>query len=172
MVYRKLHCSLSSLNVLLVSFSFLDTCVCLFFSENPIFLIYSSLLHILTFHLYLTNLYSWHLSLFTFEEGGRRSLLSCDLHCSGHFLVNAADKPVTHHLMRKQQTTPNWKLPLLSQILSLFIPFSPPGTSLSPMTYPFLSLGDLPPRAHSLWHPNTNTATLQLHPRSSGPPHI
>ena len=165
MVYRKLHCSLSSLNVLLVSFSFLDTCVCLFFSENPIFLIYSSLLHILTFHLYLTNLYSWHLSLFTFEEGGRRSLLSCDLHCSGHFLVNAADKPVTHHLMRKQQTTPNWKLPLFSLILSLQTILPTWNASKS-----FVSSPPLLGRISFLgtWYPHISTTTLQFHPRSSG----
>ena len=75
--------------------------------------------HILTFHFYLTNLSPWHLSFFTSEESDRKSLLSCDLHCSGHFLINVADKAVVHHLMRWQQATLNWKLPLFSLILSL-----------------------------------------------------
>ena len=157
--------TLFSLNVLLVSSLYL----CLsHLSVNPLPFIYFSFSHIPTIHPYLTYFLSWHLFLSVFEEGGGRNLLSCDLHCSGHFLINATDKTVAHHLMRRQQDTQNWKLPLWSQILSLFIPFSPFGTSQSPMTHPFLSLGDLPPRAHSPWHPYTNIATLQLHPRSSG----
>ena len=119
MLSRKWYCSLSSHNVLLVSFLFLETCVWIPFSENPIFLIYSSLLHILTSHLYLTNLSSWHLSLFTSEEGGRRSLFSSNLHYSGHFLINTTDKAIAYHLMWGQQATPNWKLPIFSLILSL-----------------------------------------------------
>ena len=50
---------------------------------------------------------------FTSEEGGGRSLLSCDLHCLGHFLINAADKVVVHHLMRMQQATSGQKASLL-----------------------------------------------------------
>ena len=137
----------------------------LLFSVNPLFLIYSSLLHILTFHLYLTNLYSWHLSHFTSEEGGRRSLLSCDLHCSGYFLVNAGDKAVTHHLMRRQQATPNWKLPLLSLILSLQTILPTWNASKS-----FVSSPPLLGRISSLgtWYPHISTTTLQFRPRSSG----
>ena len=45
--------------------------------------------------------------------------LSCKLYCLGHFLINAADKAVAHHLMRRQQATSCWKLPLLLMILFL-----------------------------------------------------
>ena len=159
--------TLFSLSVLLVSSLYLDTCVLPPFSVNPLSFIYFSFSHIPTIHTYLTYFLSWHLFLSISEEGGDRNLLNCDLHCSGHFLINTTNKVVAHHLMRRQQATPNWKLPLWSQILSLFIPCFPLGTSQSPMTYPFLSLGDLPPRSHGVWHPSTNTATFQLHPHSS-----
>ena len=43
----------------------------------------------------------------TFEEGSGRSLLNCDLYCLGHFIINAANKAVTHHLMQRRQATPN-----------------------------------------------------------------
>ena len=98
-------------------FFFWYLCLPPFFSKNTIFFIYSSLLHILTSHFYLTNLSLWHLSLFTSEEGGRWSLLSCELHCSGHFLINAVDRAVAHHLIRRQQATSLWKLPPLLMIL-------------------------------------------------------
>ena len=67
--------------------------------DNLLFLIYSPLLHILVVHSFLTSLLSRHLSLFSFEEGGRKSLFSYDLHCSVHFLINATNKVVPHHLM-------------------------------------------------------------------------
>ena len=73
----------------------------------------------MTFHLYLPNFSLWHLSLSTSEEGCRWSLLSCELHYSDYFLINVADKPIIHHLMQRQQATPNWKLLILSLILSL-----------------------------------------------------
>ena len=38
-------------------------------------------------------------------------MLSCELHYSGHFLINAADKAVAHHLIRSQHATSLWKLP-------------------------------------------------------------
>ena len=120
-LHKKCYCSLSSFSVLLVPFLYPDTCVSIFFSVNPLFLIYSSFPHISTFHLYLTNLPSWHLSLFTSEEGGGRGLLRYDLHCSGHFLINAANKTVAYHLIRRQQATPNEKLPLWPLFLSLQI---------------------------------------------------
>ena len=157
--------TLFSFNVLLVSSLYLPPSP---LSVKPLPFIYFSFSHIPTIHPYLTSFLSWHFFLSVSEEDSGRNLLSYDLHCSSHFLINAADKVVAHHLMRRQQATPNWKLALWSHIFSLFIPFSPPGTSQSPMTYPFLSLGDLPPWAHGPWHPNTNIATLQLHPWSSG----
>ena len=69
------------------------------------FLIYLYLHHIFTIHFYLTSLLFWHLLPFTSEEDGGRNLLSCNLHCLGHFLINAADKAVVYHLMRMQQVT-------------------------------------------------------------------
>ena len=69
------------------------------------FLIYFYFYHILTIHSHLTPILSWHLLLLTSKEDGGRNLLSCDLHCSSHFLINAADKVVAHHLMRMQQAT-------------------------------------------------------------------
>ena len=77
------------------------------FSINPIFLIYFFFSHISTIHPYLTYLLSRLLSLSVPEEGGERNLLRCDLHCLGHFLINAPDKAVAHHLMQTQQATPN-----------------------------------------------------------------
>ena len=41
-----------------------------------------------------------------------------ELHCSGHFFINAANKAIAHHLMRRQHATSHWKLPLLSMNLS------------------------------------------------------
>ena len=161
----KCYCSLSSLSVLLVSFLYHDTCASIPFSVNPLFLIYSSLPHISTFHLYLTNLPSWHFVSFASEECGRRSLLSYYLHCSGYFLINATDKVVAHHLMQRQKVTPNWKFPLWSLILSLQI-LLPTWSASESFDSPLALLG----RSSSSgpWHPHTNTATLQLHPQSSG----
>ena len=134
------------------------------FSENSIFLIYFSLLHILAFHLYLTNLPSWHLFLFTSKEGGRTSLLSCDLHYSSHFLINTADKTVAYHLMWRQHIIPNWKLSLLLLILSL-------QTLLPTWNVSESFVSSLPLLGwisfSGLWYPRISTATLQLHPRLS-----
>ena len=117
-LYKKLHCSRSSLNVLLVSvqyfFFFFSRYLhfSILFSINPSFLIYFSYPHISTIHHYLTSFSFWHSSLFPSEEGGRRSLLSYDLHYSGHFLINAVDKAVAHHLMWRRQATPHQKFTL------------------------------------------------------------
>ena len=72
------------------------------FPMHPPFLIYLYLHHIFTIHFYLASLLFWYLLPFTFETGGGRDLLSCDLYCSGHFLINAADKAVVYHLTRMQ----------------------------------------------------------------------
>ena len=89
--------TLFSLSVLLVSSLYLGIGVWIIFSANPPLIRYFSFPYISTIHPYLTNLLSWHLSLSKSKEGGRRSLLSYDLHCSGHFLINAADKVVAHY---------------------------------------------------------------------------
>ena len=114
-LYKKLHCSLSSLYVLLVSLQYFCFQILVFqnsFSVNHHFLIYFSFFYISTIHHYLTSFSFWHSSLFPSEEGGRRSLLSYDLHYSGHFLINAVDKAVAHHLIRRRQATPHQKFTL------------------------------------------------------------
>ena len=52
-----------------------------------------------------------HLLPFTSGEDGGRNLVSCFLHCSSHFLINAANKADVFQLMQKQQATPGLKLP-------------------------------------------------------------
>ena len=115
-LYKKLHYSLSSFYVLLVFVQYFSLFQILVFqisfSINPIFLIYFSFLYISTIHPYLTSFPSSHLFVSISEEDGGRSLLNCDLHCLGHFLINAAAKAVAHHLMQRQQATPSQKLPL------------------------------------------------------------
>ena len=83
---------------------------------------YIALLHcILTIHFYLTPFHFRHLLPFTSEEGGGRNLLSCGLHCLGHFLINAVDKTTVFQLMRMQQAIPGLKhpSPLSSTLLIL-----------------------------------------------------
>ena len=103
--------SLSSSSSSLLCLSLFDASVMILFSMLILFLIYFYLYHISTLHSHLTSLLSWHLLLLTSEEDGERNLLRCDLHCSGHFLINAADKAVAYHLMRIQQAIPDQKLP-------------------------------------------------------------
>ena len=86
-------------------FLFLSLSLYFFFPTlpNALFFHHIALLHrILTIHFYLTPLLFRHFLPFTSEEGGGRNLLSCDLHYSGHFLINAADKTVVFQLMRMQ----------------------------------------------------------------------
>ena len=98
-----------SLSFLLVFFSFLLYILVLvscppppfFFFGNLIFLIYFTFSHISTIHPYLTYFLSWHLFLSISEESGGKNLLSCDLYYSSHFLINAADKTIVHHLMQR-----------------------------------------------------------------------
>ena len=86
------------------------------------FLIYIYLHHISTIHFYLISLPFQHLLPFTFEEDGGRRLLSYDLHYSGHFLINVADKAIVYHLMRMQQATLGQKLPYCPLTPTLFRP--------------------------------------------------
>ena len=46
-------------------------------------------------------------------------MLICEFYCSGHSLINAADKAVTNHLMWRQYVNFHWKLPSPTMILSL-----------------------------------------------------
>ena len=85
-----------------------------------LFLIYLYLYHISTIHSHLTSLLLWHLLLITSKEDGGRNLLSYDLHCSGHFLINATDKTVVYHLMRMQQATPDQKFHYYPLTFTLF----------------------------------------------------
>ena len=119
----------------IILFPFLPQCVLLYFSfslslcfffppsfPNALSFHYIALLHyILTIHFYLTPFHFRHLLPFTSEEGGGRNLLSCGLHCLGHFLINAADKATVFQLMRMQQAIPRLKhpSPLSSTLLIL-----------------------------------------------------
>ena len=113
--YKYLHCSLSFLPLLLLlpflCLSLFDTCVSILFSMHLLFLIYLYLYHIPTIHSHLTSLLSWHLLLLILEKDGGRNLVNYDFQCSGHFFINAANKIVTHRLMRMQQAILDQKLP-------------------------------------------------------------
>ena len=102
--------TLLSLSSSVLCFCLFDTCVSFFFfffSQCTFFSLYTSIFIISQPDSHLTPLLSWHLSLLTPEEDGGRNLLSFDLHCSSHFLINAADKTVAHHLMWMQQVIPD-----------------------------------------------------------------
>ena len=92
------HLSLLLLLLLLCAYVLLILCLDPFLSEHyfpsiPLPLSYLN-------HPFSPNPYTlMTLSLLKLEEDGGRNLLSCDLHCSGHFLINAVDKTVVHHLM-------------------------------------------------------------------------
>ena len=105
------------LMLFLLSF-FLD-CPITFSMLSPFF-IYFYPHHISTIHFHLTSLLLWHLLLFTFEEDGGRNLLSCGLLCSGHFLINMADKTIVYHLTWMQKATPDHKLPYCPLTSTLF----------------------------------------------------
>ena len=115
--YKKWYCSLSSPNVL-PSVSFLSFSILLLMLFP--FIIYLYFHYIFTIHFYLTPLLFRHLLHFTFKEDGRRNLLSCGLHCSGHFLINAIDKVIVYNLMWMQQATLGQKLPYYRLTSTLF----------------------------------------------------
>ena len=127
-------------------FPFLPQCVLLYFSfslslyassfppsfPNALSFHYIALLHrILTNHFYLTPFHFRHLLPFTSEEGGGRNLLSCGLHCLGHFLMNAVDKTTVFQLMRMQQAIPGLKHPSpLSSTLLILTSFWMPQSTM------------------------------------------
>ena len=133
-----------------------------------LFLIYLYLYHISIIHSHLTSLLLWHLLLWTSEEDGGRNLLSCNLHCSGHFLINATDKTVVYHLMWMQQATPDQKFHYYPLTFTLFKLQLSLRILYSTLIHFFPSSGSFLPQAHGLQYSHTNAATLQLHPRSSG----
>ena len=114
------------------------------------------------------------------EEGRGRNLLSCGLYCSGHFLINAADKTIVFQLMRMQQAIPGLKhpyYPLSSTLLILTSFWMPRSTticfllpratsSLRPVAYSILT--SLLRPFNFLFGPQANIAILQLLPRSLG----
>ena len=75
------------------------------------FIIYLYFHHIFTIHFYLPPSFFDTLLPFTSKEDSGRNLLICDLYCSGHFLINAADKAIVYHLIQMQHATPGQKLP-------------------------------------------------------------
>ena len=91
---RTIHFLLSQCS----SFCFLSL-VPIPFSMLFSFLINLYLHHIFTIHFYLISHLFLRLLPFSSEEDGGRNLLSCGLHYSSHFLINAADKAIVHHLM-------------------------------------------------------------------------
>ena len=117
---------------------------------------------------HLTSLLLWHLLLLTSDEDGERNLLSCDLHYSGHFLINATDKTVVYHLMWMQQATPDQKFHYYPLTFTLFRLQLSLRILYSTLIHFFPSSGSFLPQAHGLQYSHTNAATLQLHPRSSG----
>ena len=132
------------------------------------FLIYLYLHHIFTIHFYLTSLPFWHLLPFTSKEDGGRNLLSCGLHCSGHFLINVADKVVVSHLMRMQQATSSQKLPYCPLTSTLFRSRLPLRIPQIIMIHFFSSSGGFLPWARGLQYFHVNAATFQLHPQFLG----
>ena len=124
--------------------------------------------YISTIHPYLTYLLSWHLSLPVSEEHGGRNLLSYDLHCSGHFLINAADKVIVYHLIQMKHATPGQKLPycpLTSTSFRFELPLRIPQNT---MIHFFSSSSGFFPWACGLQYFHVSTATFQLPSRSSG----
>ena len=151
-----------------LSMFFLLISFLLFQSPFPMlspFLIYFYLHHISTIHFYLTSLLSWHLLPFTSEEDVGKSLLSCALHCSDYFLINAIDKAVVYFLMRMQQATPGQKLPYCPLTSTLFRSYLLLKIPQSTMIHFFSSSGGFLPWACGLQYFYINATTFQLHPR-------
>ena len=87
---------------------------------------------------------------FYIKEDGGRNLLSCGLHCSGHFFINAADKAIVYYLMWMQHATPNHKLPYCPLTSTLFRLQLPLRILQSTVIHFFPSSGGFLPQAHGL----------------------
>ena len=105
--HKKCYCSLSFLSVFFLFLLYLLVLVSLlFFYKPPPFykLLFISYLN----HPSLPNILPlMTLVSFCIWRRWQRNPLSCDLHCLGYFLINAANKAIAHHLMQRQQATPN-----------------------------------------------------------------
>ena len=139
----------SLLSMFFLLFLFLLSFFNSLFQCFPLFL-YLNLHHISTIHFYLTSLLFWHLLPFRSREVGGKSLLSCGLYCSGHFLINAANKVVVYHLMQMQQATSNQKLPYCPLTSTLFRFQLQLRILQGTMIHFFSSLGGFPPWARGL----------------------
>ena len=132
------------------------------------FILYLSFHHIFTIHFYLTSLLFRHLLPFTSEEDGGRNLLSSELHCSDHFLINATNKAIVYHLLWMQQATPGQKFPYCPLTSTLFRSHLLLRIPQRTMIHFFFSSGGFLPWARGLQSFYINAATFQLHSQSSG----
>ena len=132
------------------------------------FILYLSFHHVFTIHFYLTSLLFRHLLPFTSEEDSGRNLLSSELHCSDHFLINAANKAIVYHLLWMQQATPGQKFPYCPLTSTLFRSWLPLRIPKSTMIHFISSLSGFFPWARGLQYFHINVATFRLPPRSSG----
>ena len=93
-------------------------CASIPFSGNFLFLIYSLPLYILTPPSLSNQILITTPVPLNICWRWQNKLLSYELYCSSYFLINAVDKTVAHHLMRRELATSRWKLPLLSVTFS------------------------------------------------------
>ena len=114
--------TLFSLSLSLSSYCSCSNIFSLIFFLDPFIQKFSSFIYfytscILALHLQSSRSSLGHLSYQTPVEGGRRDYLAVNLLFMGHFLINAANKVVASHLMRRQQVSFHRKL--LSPTLTL-----------------------------------------------------
>ena len=117
-LHKDTHCSLSLSLFLLIVLVLISS----FFFPDPFIQKFSSFIYsytfcISTFHLQSSRSSLGHLSYQTPAEGGKRGCLAVNILFRGHFLINAADKAVASHLIRRQQVSFHRKL--LSPTLTL-----------------------------------------------------
>ena len=137
-----------------------------FISIHLLSLIYLHLHHILTIHFHLTPFLFWHLLLLSFEEDGRRNLISCDLHYLGHFLINVANKTIVYHLIQMHATSctrPEASL-MSPDFLSLFRFQLPLRVLQSTLIYFFPSLSGFLPRARGIPTPKLQPFNFLIGP--------
>ena len=112
------------------AFSLSSYCSCsnlfsfIFFFPNPPIQKFSSFMYsyascILTLYLHSFRFSLGHLSHQTPTKGGRRGCLAMNLLFRCHFLINAADKAIASHLMRRQYVNFHKKLLLNTLTFSL-----------------------------------------------------